>query len=282
MPYANAKDGTRLFFEEVGRGLPILFVHEFAGDHRSWGSQLRYFSRSHHCVAFNARGYPPSDVPSDGERYSQEIAREDVVAVMDHLGIAQAHIVGHSMGAYTALHLGIHDPQRCLSLTAASCGWGSNPATRAESAGLAEEISRMFREAGIATAAEKYANFTMRHAHKAKDPRGWAEFVHWLGEHSAEGMALTMLHLQLRRPTLWDMTEGLKSLRIPLLVIVGDEDDQCLDGSLFLKRTVPSAALQVVPRAGHTLPSEEPAVFNAVLAELFAAVAAGRWLAHRL
>lgn len=282
MPYANAKDGTRLFFEEVGRGLPILFVHEFAGDHRSWGPQLRYFSRSHHCVAFNARGYPPSDVPSDGERYSQEIAREDVVAVMDHLGIAQAHIVGHSMGAYTALHLGIHDPQRCLSLAAASCGWGSNPATRAESARLAEEIARMFREAGIAAAAENYANFPMRHAHKAKDPRGWAEFVRWLGEHSAEGMALTMLHLQLRRPTLWDMTEGLKSLRIPLLVIVGDEDDQCLDGSLFLKRTVPSAALQVVPRAGHTLPSEEPAVFNAALAELLAAVAADRWLAHRL
>jgi pimeloyl-ACP methyl ester carboxylesterase len=102
-----------------------------------------------------------------------------------------------------------------------------------------------------------------------------------LGEHSATGHALTMLHLQAKRPTLWEMEADLKKFSVPLLVIVGDEDDWCLDGSVFLKRTVPTAGLLVIPRSGHTITSEEPAAFNAALAELFTTAEAGRWLAHR-
>jgi len=90
-----------------------------------------------------------------------------------------------------------------------------------------------------------------------------------------------MSMLQARRPTLWDMEAELQRFSVPLLVIVGDEDDSCLEGSLFLKRTAPTAALFVIPRSGHTITSEEPAAVNSALAELFAAAEAGRWLAHR-
>ena len=281
MPHVTAKDGTRLYVEEVGQGTPIVFVHEYAGDWRTWEPQLRRFSRSHRCVTFSARGYPPSDIPEDGKRYSQDIARGDVIAVMDGLGIKKAHVVGHSMGAYTTLHVGIHHPERCLSLTAAGCGWGSNPAEREASKALVHDIARMFREDGIAVAGAKYADFPMRHAFKHKDPRGWEEFRRMLCEHSGIGSALTMLHVQLERPTLWELQAGLKTLQVPLLVIVGDEDDACLDGSLLVKRTAPQAALCVIPRASHTITSEEPAAFNAALADLFAAVEAGRWMAHK-
>ena len=130
MPYVTAQDGTRLYYEEIGSGTPVVFVHEYAGDWRTWEPQMRYFSRGHRCVTFSARGYPPSDVPEDETRYSQNIARQDVVAVLDGLGIQKAHIVGHSMGAYTTLHVGIHHPERCVSLTAAGCGWGWPPAPR--------------------------------------------------------------------------------------------------------------------------------------------------------
>jgi pimeloyl-ACP methyl ester carboxylesterase len=207
--------------------------------------------------------------------------RDDVKAVMDHLRLQRAHIVGHSMGAYTALHMGIHYPKRCLSLTAAGCGWGSNPATREQSAALARNIGEMFRNEGIAAAAQKYANFPMRAQYKVKDPRGWAEFAAWMGEHSAEGHALTMLQVQVRRPTLWDLAEELKQMHVPTLVIVGDEDEACLDGSVMLKRTVPGAALMVIPRAGHTINSEEPGKFNEALLEFFSAVDSRRWMAHR-
>jgi pimeloyl-ACP methyl ester carboxylesterase len=283
MPKIPTADGTQLYVEETGTGTPVVFVHEYAGDYRSWEPQMRTLGRQHRCVTYSQRGYPPSDVPTDPARYSQDIARDDAIAVMDALGIDKAHVVGHSMGAYTALHVGLRYPQRCLSVTAAGCGWGSTPdvAKRNAMKALAAETGKMFADEGIISAAAKYADAPMRQAFKNKDPRGWAEFAGMLAEHSAEGHALTMLNLQLKRPTLWEMESQLKQFAVPLLVIVGDEDDLCLDGSVFLKRTVPTAALLVVPRAGHTINSEEPAAVNAALAELFSAAESGRWLAHK-
>jgi pimeloyl-ACP methyl ester carboxylesterase len=283
MPKIKTPDGVQLYYEEAGAGTPVVFVHEFAGDYRTWEPQMRRFTRSHRCVTFSQRGYPPSDVPNDPERYGQDIARGDVIAVMDVLGIKKAHVVGHSMGAYTALHVGIRHPERCISVTAAGCGWGSvpDPAARQAMRAQAAETAKMFTEKGIAAAAAIYADTPTRQAQKHKDPRGYAEFSRMLAEHSAQGHALTMTMLQSKRPTLWDLEAELKKLSVPLLVICGDEDETCLDGSVFLKRSAPTAALFVVPRSGHTITSEEPAAVNAALAELFAAAENGRWLAHK-
>jgi len=283
MPHISARDGTRLYYEEAGSGTPVVFVHEYAGDYRSWEAQMRHFSRGHRCITYSQRGYLPSDVPSEPEQYSQDIFRDDVIALMDALKIDKAHVVGHSMGAYTALHVGIHYPKRCLSVVAAGCGWGSTPDAKQREAmkALAAETGKMFAEEPIAQAAAKYADAPMRQAQKHKDPRGHAEFAAMLAEHSSEGHAQTMYNLQLKRPTLWEMEDALKRFTVPLLVIVGDEDGPCIDGSVFLKRTVPTAGLLVIPRSGHNLPAEEPALFNAALAELFASAEAGRWLAHK-
>jgi pimeloyl-ACP methyl ester carboxylesterase len=283
MPHITSTDGTRLYYEEAGAGTAVVFVHEFAGDYRTWEPQMRYFARAHRCVTFSARGYPPSDVPSDPARYGQDIARGDVVAVLDGLGIGKAHVVGHSMGAYTALHVGIHHRERCISVTAAGCGWGSlaDPDERAAMRKVAAETAQMFTDKGIAEAAAVYADNPTRRTQKYKDPRGFAEFTRMMAEHSAQGHALTMAMLQAKRPTLWDLEAELKRFSVPLLVIVGDEDESCLDGSVFLKRTAPTAALLVIPRSGHTITSEEPAAVNAALAELFAAAESGCWLAHK-
>ncbi len=283
MPHISARDGVRLYYEKAGEGTPVVFVHEYAGDWRSFEPQMRHFSRVHRCVAFSQRGYPPSDVPEDGARYSQDIFRDDVIALMDALEIERAHIVGHSMGAYTALHVGIHYPDRCISVVAAGCGWGSTPDLEQREAmkALAAETGKMFAEEDFASAVAKYADAPMRQAQKHKDPRGHAEFARMLAEHSPVGHALTMFNLQLKRPTLWEMQVDLKRFAVPLLVIVGDEDEPCIDGSVFLKRTAPTAGLLVIPRSGHNIPAEEPAQFNAALAELFAAAEAGRWLAHK-
>ena len=283
MPHITAQDGTRLYYEEAGHGTPVIFVHEYAGDYRTWEMQMRFFSRAHRCITYSQRGYPPSDVPSDAAKYSQDIARDDVLALMDALKIEKAHVVGHSMGAYTALHVGINAPTRCISVVAAGCGWGSSPDARKreEMKALAAEVGKMFADEGIAAAAAKYADAPMRQAQKNKDPRGYAEFARMLADHSAEGHAHTMLNLQLKRPTLWEMEAALKKFSVPLLIIVGDEDEPCIDGSVFLKRTVPTAGLLVIPRSGHNVPTEEPAAFNAALADLFAAAEAGRWMAHK-
>jgi pimeloyl-ACP methyl ester carboxylesterase len=283
MPKIKAGDGTQLYYEEAGAGTPVVFVHEFAGDYRTWEPQMRFFSRTHRCVTYSQRGYPPSDIPDEPARYGQDIARTDVIALMDALGIKKAHVVGHSMGAYTALHVGLRDPDRCISVTAAGCGWGSVPdaAQREAMRKVAAETATMFTDKGIVAAATIYADGPTRQTHKHKDPRGFAEFAKMLSEHSALGHALTMTMLQSRRPTLWDLEADLKKFSVPLLIIVGDEDETCLDGSVFLKRTAPTAGLLVIPRSGHTITSEEPAAVNAALAELFAAAEAARWLSHR-
>ncbi len=283
MPHITARDGTRLYYEEAGSGTPVIFVHEYAGDYRSWEMQMRFFSRAHRCITYSQRGYPPSDVPTDAAKYSQDIARDDVLALLEALKIEKAHVVGHSMGAYTALHVGINAPTRCISVVAAGCGWGSSPDAkkREEMKALAAEVGKMFMKEGIAAAAAKYADAPMRQAQKNKDPRGYAEFARMLADHSAEGHAHTMLNLQLKRPTLWEMEAALKKFSVPLLIIVGDEDEPCIDGSVFLKRTAPTAGLLMIPRSGHNVPIEEPAMFNAALADLFAASEAGRWMAHK-
>jgi pimeloyl-ACP methyl ester carboxylesterase len=283
MPKIKTADGVNLYYEEAGTGTPVVFVHEFAADYRTWEPQMSAFARSHRCITYSQRGYPPSDVPDDAAQYGQDFSRSDVIAIMDALGIQKAHVVGHSMGAYTALHVGIRHPERCLSVTAAGCGWGSlgDPAARAAMRAQAAETSKMFIEKGMAAAARIYGEGPTRQTQKYKDPRGYAEFIRMFSEHSAKGHSLTMAMLQAKRPTLWDMETELKKFSVPLLIIVGDEDETCLEGSVFLKRTAPTAGLLVIPRSGHTITSEEPAVVNAALAELFAAAEAGRWLAHK-
>ncbi len=197
-----------------GSGSAVIFVHEYAGDWRTWEPQMRYFSRAHRCVTYSQRGYPPSDVPEDGAKYSQDIARDDVFALMDALKIDKAHVVGHSMGAYTALHVGIRAPERCLSVVAAGCGYGSSPDAHKveEMRAASRAIGEMFAAEGIAATAARYADGPARQTQKNKDPRGFAEFAKMLGEHSAIGHALTMLHLQAKRPTLWDMEADLKKI----------------------------------------------------------------------
>ena len=281
MPTLSSTDGTSLYYDDTGSGEAVLFIHEFAGNHRTWAKQIAALHGAFRCIAYSARGYPPSDVPAGNDSYGQEKAVEDAVAVLDGLGIDRAHIVGHSMGAYTALHVGICYPGRCLSVAALGCGWGSHPDERETARGLCEDIARMFREEPIEVAAAKYARFPMRHTFEPKNPAGFAEFETILAGLSPEGATLTMLNLQRDRPTLWDMENELAEFEPPLLVLVGDEDHPCLDGSLYLKRTVPTAALQIVPRTGHTITMEEPAIVNAALEAYFLAVMDGSWMCHK-
>ena len=283
MPHITAGDGVRLYYEEAGNGSAVVFVHEYAGDWRTWEPQMRHFSRSHRCVSYSQRGYPPSDIPNDPGKYSQDRFRDDVIAVMDALKIGKAHVVGHSMGAATALHVGIRYPERCLSVTAAGCGYGSSadPRKVEEARAASRETGKMFASETMQAAAAHYGDGPTRQAQKNKDPRGYAEFIRMLGEHSSLGHSLVMLNLQAKRPSLWEMEAELKKFAPPLLVLVGDEDEWCVDASIYLKRIVPTAGLCVIPRSGHTITSEEPAKFNAAVAELIASAVAGRWLAHR-
>jgi pimeloyl-ACP methyl ester carboxylesterase len=277
MPHLTTDDKVKLYYEDSGSGIPIVFVHEFAGDYRSWETQVRYFSRGYRCITYNARGYPPSDVPAEAEDYSQDRARDDIRAVLDALNIDKAHIVGLSMGGFAALHFGFTYPQRARSLVVAGCGYGAAPNQRQQFAEEAEAAARRFEEANMAKAAEAYALGPTRVQFQNKDPRGWKEFVDQLAEHSSQGSACTLRGVQKRRPSLFDLIEKMKTITAPTLVMTGDDDWPCLEPGLLMKRTIPTAAFAVMPNAGHTINLEEPAAFNQHLTDFFRAVDAGAW-----
>jgi pimeloyl-ACP methyl ester carboxylesterase len=277
MPTLAADDGAKLYYEEAGSGTPLLFVHEFAGDHRSWEAQLRHFSRRYRCVAFNARGYPPSDVPEDFRRYSQERARDDIRSVLDGLGVDKAHVVGLSMGAFATLHFGMQYPERALSITTAGVGSGAPPADYAKFQADSQANAKRILEKGMGEFAATYGHGPARVQLRRKDPRGFAEFVRHLAEHSAKGSANTMLGYQARRPSLWDLEGRLRALRVPTLIVAGDEDEPTLEASLFLKRTIPRAGLAMLPRTGHLMNLEEPALFNRLVEDFLHEVERSRW-----
>jgi pimeloyl-ACP methyl ester carboxylesterase len=273
-------DGVKLSYEEAGAGTPIVFVHEFAGDHRSWEPQLRYFARNYRCIAYNARGYPPSDVPEDWQGYSQARVRDDVRAVLDALKIQRAHIVGLSMGAFATLHFGFAYPDRALSLTVAGGGTGAHPASYRAFQEDARKYAELIRREGMAGFAATYGHGPSRVQLRRKDPRGFAEFVRQLTEHSAAGSANTMQGYQGRRPSLYELTAEMTRLELPVLVMTGDEDEPCLEASLLMKRAIRRAGLAIFPRSGHPINLEEPALFNQLLESFFHQVESGRWEAR--
>jgi 3-oxoadipate enol-lactonase len=277
MPYAITPDNVRLHYEEVGSGLPILFVHEFAGDHRSWEPQLREFGKRYRCIAYAARGYTPSDVPADKDAYSYQHVMRDCVAVLDHLGIDQAHIVGLSMGGYTTLQVALNHPTRVRSMTLAGTGSGSERWYTEAFHQHSRALAQQFEREGASHVAQTYGRGPSRIPFEIKDARGFAEFARMLAEHDAQGSANTSRGFQGARPSLYDFESGIRALKIPALIVVGDEDDHCIEPSLFLKATIAASGLVMFPKTGHVVNLEEPDLFNQVVGDFLTRVDAGRW-----
>ena len=277
MPTLTTDDGVRLHYEETGQGTPLVFVHEFGGDLRSWEPQVRYFARSYRCICYNARGYPPSEVPEDWNRYSQERARDDIRSVLDGLKIERAHVVGLSMGAFATLHFGLAYPQRALSITFAGGAYGSHPAHyqqfQQDSRANAEKLQRD----GMAKFVATYGVGPTRVQLEEKDPRAFAEYLAQFDQHSALGSANTLLGVQCRRPSFYDLVERMQKMTVPTLIMLGDEEEPALEANLLIKRCVPTAGLAVLPKSGHAVNLEEPALFNQLLENFLHQVELGKW-----
>src|SRR5262249_28565692 len=277
MSFAMTEEGIRLYYEETGSGTPLIFVHEFAGDHRSWEGQMRHFGRRYRSIAFNARGYPPSDVPASQVSYSQTRAADDIRSLLDHLSVDRAHIVGLSMGGFATLHFGFRHPARALSLCVAGCGYCAGREQRERFRSEARTIADLILSAGMAAFAEKYAYGPTRVQFENKDPRGFAEFKRMLAEHSEVGSANTQLGVQRERPSLYDLIDQMTRVTVPTLGVTGDEDWPCLLPGVLMKQNIPAAAFAVMSNCGHAINLEAPDEFNRIVGDFLALVDSGRW-----
>lgn len=267
-------DGVNIAYQETGSGFPLVLAHEFAGSMESWDQQVNYFARKYRVIVYNARGYTPSDVPESADVYGHEQQVADLYGLLNHLGIEKAHIGGLSMGAYTTIGFGLTHPGMCSSLIVAGAGSGSDnvEAFHANAAARADRI-----EAGGMEGLRGYLGGEARIRFSHKDPAGHARFEELFLAHSPKGSANTFRGFQGARPSIYTREAELRELRVPMLVINGDEDEPCLAPGLFLKRTVPTAGLALVPQTGHAVNIEEPMAFNQLVGEFLSLVELGRW-----
>lgn len=275
MPYAD-NTGVKIWFEEAGSGLPLVFLHEFLNDYSGWDDQMRHFARDYRCVTISARGYPPSDCPEEEEVYAQDLFRDDVLAVLDHLKIDKAHFVGLSMGAYTGLQLARETPDRVLSVVAASGASGGYEPNRAafeeQTAQSAKQLEALADMPGAAM-----ASGPTRIQLKRKDPIGWQRVAGIIARRPIFSAVHTLRKIQLGRTPVFKLEKELAAVKTPVLLMVGDEDESCLDVNLWLKRVMPSARLVVFPASGHVLHMEEPELFNSLTAQFLSSVDRGTW-----
>ena len=273
----SASDGIKLEVRSVGSGVPLVFAHEFSSDARSWEAQVSHFSRYYRCTVYCARGYPPSDVPSMVDAYNQTRAAEDLADVVRSVCDRPAHIIGLSMGGFAALHFGLRHPQLVRSLVVAGVGYGAKPAQQAAHNISSRREADRAESIGMSAFARALASSSYAQCLRGKDEIGWSQFAQRLSEHSVTGMAMTLRGVLATRPSLWHLADALRALDRPTLLVVGDEDSPCLEPNLFLKGTLPDAALCVMPRTGHLINLEEPALFNAIVFSFLAAVEHGCW-----
>ncbi len=273
MPYARVNE-VNLYYEEHGSGFPLVWSHEFAGDYRSWKAQVNFFSRRYRVVTYNARGYPPSDVPQSIDDYTQEQSVDDLRGLLTHLGIEYAHIGGLSMGGNVALNFGLTYPEMARSLVVAGTGAGSTdvePFRRNVNA-----RAEMMRSGGMEAMGD-YSNSPTRVQLLRKDPLGYEEFRRGFLEHSPLGSALTFSGVQGRRPTIFALEDRMRALDVPTLVMTGDEDEPCIETSVFMKRCIPKSGLVVMPQSGHAINLEDPDLFNRAVLDFLTAVEQDAW-----
>ncbi len=276
MPYVQS-DGARLYYEEAGTGTPIVFAHEFSGDLWSWEKQIQHFSRRYRCIAFNARGYPPSDVPKALSHYSHKHAVDDIAVVMRHLRVNKAHIIGCSMGSRTTLDFGLTYPRMALSLTMIGIGSGGDPRDKAAFLRQTEARARLYEQGGLAVVLKGLRVAANRMQLKRKNPRAFEDFCRRFMQHSAQGCANITRRVQGRRVSLFSMEKPLRALKAPAHVIVGDEDPGAINSGLFMKQVSPAVRLSVVPATGHLVNLEEPDLMHRLTEDFFALIESRQW-----
>ena len=274
MPTFSA-NGVEIYYEVTGQGFPLIWSHEFGGSYDSWEAQVKFFSRRYQVVTYAARGWPPSDVPEDPAAYTQDIVVNDLYLLMRHLNISQAHIGGLSMGGSVALNFGIAHPEMAKSLIVASAGSGST--NRDVFLATGQSMADRLISEGMIPVAEDYGTTNIRVQLRRKDPMGFETFAHLVSEHSATGSALTYQGFVMNRPTVFELEDKLKSLRVPTLIMIGDEDEPCIEPAIFMKRAIPLSGLSCFPQSGHAINLEEPDLFNRTVLDFLTAVEAERW-----
>ncbi|MBE1281739.1 MAG: alpha/beta fold hydrolase [Rhodobacteraceae bacterium] len=265
----QTSDGLSLFFEEAGSGTPIVFVHEFGGDYRSWHLQVSALAPEFRCITYSARGFHPSAIPQDRSQYGQTYSTADLLALIDHLGLDMVHVVGTSMGSFTSLNFALTHPDRVASVTLV--GNSSGPRDETERSRYRKDWighERLLREerggdGAVAVLEEDpaYQSF------QKNDPENWSIYAANLRGQSAQGAIHVLSTVHWNRRSLFDDVERLRAFDKPVMLVTGGDDYYLVgETNAFLNDTLPDVRWHRFPATGHLVNIEQADQFNRLLA----------------
>ena len=270
MPIARV-NGVALYYESSGTGRPpLVLVHGFACGIRSWDLQLKPLSRRRQVVAYDVRGHGISEAPREASAYSQPTSVADLHALLQHLQIRRAALCGLSMGGNIALNFALAHPDMVSALVIADTGAGSDDT--ADWVRDVQAFARALDDDGLEAFADAASANPLFARYIAQGPEAERRIRACLMTHRAHGIAHTGREVLCKRPTIYSLEEGLRRLRVPTLLIVGEHDDPCRKIHDFMARTIPGAWSVVLPGLGHLTPLEAPERFNRLVSRFLAGV----------
>lgn len=255
-------EGARLFYEEAGSGPAIVFAHGGGGDTSQWRHQTPVFAQRYRVITFDARGHGRSPAPASD--YGMAAFCEDIAALLRHLDVRQAHLVGATLGAVAMLECALAHPGVARTLVLISTAPDTTDEMRARF-----EASAAVVEAGDLRAfAEGFVNFLFSPQYVAGHAAEVADFRKRLERIDPAAYARSIRALG-HRP---DLSPRLKALRVPTLIVTGAADPipTSAPGAALLARSLPSAQTAVIPGAGHLPHIEQPDRFNRLVLDFFA------------
>jgi pimeloyl-ACP methyl ester carboxylesterase len=243
-------NGIEIEYQDGGLGSPVLLGHGYSATGRMWDGQRAALGDRYRIVSWDMRGHGQTESPKDPAQYSAALTVADMRALLQHCGIERAVVGGLSLGGYVSLAFYLAHPEMVRALVICDSGPGyRNAEARAAWNQRAHERAAELEAKGLEALAGRSRE--MREA---------------MGHHaSAQGLAHAARGMLAQEGS--DVIDGLGSIRVPTLVIVGDQDQPFLAPCEYMAKKIPDARLEIIPGAGHSSNLDQPTIFNRVLSE---------------
>jgi pimeloyl-ACP methyl ester carboxylesterase len=245
---ARAKlNGIEIDYEVSGGGPAVLLSHGYSATRRMWDAQHRVLGERHRVISWSMRGHGETESPTDPARYSAALTVGDMRALLGDLGVRRAVIGGLSLGGYVSLAFYLEHPEMVRALVICDSGPGYRSADA--------------REAWNARALERAAALEARGLDALGKSREVREAVAL--HRSAQGLAHAARGMLAQEGS--RVIDGLVSIQVPTLIIVGDQDQPFLAPCEYMAKKIPGARLELIRDAGHSSNLDQPEAFNRVL-----------------
>lgn len=249
--------GAKISYSDTGAGFPVVFLHGFPVNKHMWHNQEAYLMSQYRVLAMDLRGFGNSTL--DDDQFMIETMADDVIALLDHLKLRQAVIVGFSMGGFVALRVAERNPERVQSLVLIDTS--SKAPSDNGKIGTADELIQV-KTKGLYDYSVSFAHEALCNATLISRPEITQFLVDMSTGASIKGVGGALIAMAARS----DTTEALASFKAPVLILVGDQDQILpLEDSKLMLSKLPQAKFAIIPGAGHFTPVENAAVVNSQL-----------------